>query len=110
MNSNQNIIVDNLKKIEISSDSDFSNINIISNNKNYLKPSSKKNLLIEKNFVSDSSSKNMTIKNDKKKISPRRKSIQNNSILLEKLQKEINDLSYQNNILNKKLLKILFYL
>ena len=100
MNSLENIIK-NMKKIEISSDSDISNS--IINNNNIVIPSSKKNILIEKNFVSDSSSKNIKI-NDKKKPSSKRKSIpiQNNSALLEKLQTEINTLTYQNNILNKK--------
>ena len=64
MNSIENII-NNIKKIEISSDSDINN-SINNNNNNYLKPPSKKNILIEKNFVSDSSSKNIKI-NDKKK-------------------------------------------
>ena len=100
MNSIENII-NNIKKIEISSDSDINN-SINNNNNNYLKPPSKKNILIEKNFVSDSSSKNIKI-NDKKKSSKKKSvPIPNNSALLEKLQTEINTLSYQNDILNKK--------
>ena len=65
MNSIENII-NNIKKIEISSDSDINNSINNNNNNNCLKPPSKKNILIEKNFVSDSSSKNIKI-NDKKK-------------------------------------------
>ena len=100
MNSIDNII-NNIKKIEISSDSDINN-SINNYNNNYLKPPSKKNILIEKNFVSDSSSKNIKI-NDKKKSSKKKTvPIPNNSALLEKLQTEINTLSYQNDILNKK--------
>ena len=100
MNSIENII-NNIKKIEISSDSDINN-SINNNNNNYLKHPSKKNILIEKNFVSDSSSKNIKI-NDKKKSSKKKTvPIPNNSALLEKLQTEINTLSYQNDILNKK--------
>ena len=101
MNSIENII-NNIKKIEISSDSDINNSINNNNNNNYLKPPSKKNILIEKNFVSDSSSKNIKI-NDKKKSSKKKTvPIPNNSALLEKLQTEINTLSYQNDILNKK--------